>query len=1090
MKSMMKKTTLREIKQSFGRYFAILAIAALGVGLFAGLKVTKDMMHASVDKYLVEQQLYDFRLLSAYGFEQTDVDIIASKEGVRAVGGAYFADVICSDYTGNEMVLKAHSLTESVNGVVLVEGKMPQAANECVVDANLYGSDIIGTTIKLSAGNKEADLENFAYDEYLVTGTVNASYYIQFERGNSSLGNGKVTGFFYIMPEGFTMECFTEIYVKFDADYKAFSKEYEIFIDGLEAEWELYCEEAGVRRYQDIKAEAEKELADAEAEFETERADAEAELSDAKSKLIDAEAEIADGEAEILDGEKDIAEAEKTLKEKEQEIKDAKQEIADNEVLLAENKQELETAWADYYSGKSQINSTRNELNTAMTQITSGEAQFAEAQRQLDDMAAAGLMTPEQLAAAQAMLDAEIAAAGLSVKKAQVQAGLAQINAAEAKLNAGYQELVDAEKLIADAETEIAEAKAQIADGEAEIAKAKTEIADAKEELADAKTELADAKTEVRDSWVDYQKGYKQFEEEIAEAEEEIADARDDIAAIEKPDTYVLGRNTNVGYACFENDAEIVDGIANVFPVFFLLVAALVCMTTMNRMVEEQRTQIGVMKALGYGEMRIMSKYLFYSGSAAVIGSVTGFLAGSKFFPFVIYIAYDIMYNLGDMVYVYDYIIGTISIAVAILCSMGTTWLSCRNELKECAAGLMRPKSPKAGKRVFLEYVPFIWNRLQFLHKVSVRNIVRYKKRFFMMITGISGCTALVVTGFGLRDSIVSIPKLQYEDVQTYQVGISLQESVTETDEEDMDDLINTIKLYNGEYQVGLEQNVDFVCKDEMKAANLVVFAEPEYAGDYFVLTSIEKESLKYPGPGEIILSEKLSEVYDVSVGESVTLRDENRKEMQFTVSGVCENYIGNYVFVHPQSYMAQMDGITYKSLFVKFPAGTDLHKLSAELMQNDSVSTVTLNEDIKLRISSMLESMDFLVVVIIFCAAALAFIVLYNLNNINITERVREIATIKVLGFTKKETASYVFRENMVLTGIGAMIGLLLGKWLHAFVMAQIRIDLVTFDVHVEPVSYLYSVLLTFLFAWLVNRIMSGKLEKISMTESLKSVD
>lgn len=1088
MKSMMKKTTLREIKQSFGRYFAILAIAALGVGLFSGLKVTKDMMHASADDYLVKQQFYDFRLLSTYGFEQEEVDTIAAKEGVRAAEGAYFADAICSDYAGNEMVLKAHSLTDNINGVVLVDGRMPQAANECVVDVNLYGSEAIGTTIRISENNAEEDLENFAYKEYTITGTVNASYYIQFERGNSSLGNGKVSGFVYLMPEGFSMECFAEIFVKFDADYRAFSDAYKQFIESKEADWEIYCEEAGERRYQEILAEAETELADAEEEFETERADAEAELKDAKTKLIDAEIEIADSEQEFKDGEKELADAEKTLAEKEQELKDAKQEVAENEILLAENRQEYESALADYESGKAQISSKRNELNAAMTQIAAGEAQIAEQKQQIDVLLSLNQIT--QAEAEYAKSELEVAASELATQKAQVQAGLAQINAGDAQLNAGYVELFAAGEQITEAETQLAEARQQIADGEKEIADAKIEIADAKAELKDGKIELEDAKTEVRNSWVDYQKGYKEFEAEIADAEDEIAKAREDIAAIERPDTYVLGRDTNVGYVCFENDADIVDGIANVFPVFFFLVAALVCMTTMNRMVEEQRTQIGVMKALGYGEMRIMSKYLFYSGSAAIIGSVTGFFVGSKFFPFVIYVAYDIMYNLGDMIYVYDYKIGAISLAVAILCSMGTTWVSCRHELKECAAGLMRPKAPKAGKRVFLEYVPFIWNRLKFLHKVSVRNIVRYKKRFFMMVIGISGCTALLVTGFGLRDSIVSIPKLQYGEVQTYEVGITLQKSITDMEEDDLTEIAKTIEKYGGSYQYGLEQNVDFVFEDQTKAVNLIAFEHIEYAGEYFGLQTPRGEALTYPNPGEIVISEKLSATYRIKEGDIVTLRDENRREMNFTVSGICENYIGNYVYVHPESYLEQMGFLEYKSIFVKLPENADLHKLNAELMQNDGVAAVTLNEDIKLRISSMLESMDFLVVVIIFCAAALAFIVLYNLNNINITERVREIATIKVLGFTKKETASYVFRENMVLTGIGALAGLLLGNWLHAFVMEQAQIDLVTFDVHVEAISYLYSILLTFLFAWIVNCIMTGKLEKISMTESLKSVD
>lgn len=1064
MKSMMKKTTLREIKQSFGRYFAILAIAALGVGFFSGLKVTKDMMYASANDYLVKQQFYDFRLLSTYGFEQVDVDTFAAKEGVRAAEGAYFADAICSDYAGNEMVLKAHSLTDNINGVVLVDGRMPRSANECVVDVNLYGSEAIGTTIRISEDNAQEDLDNFAYKEYTITGTVNASYYIQFERGNSSLGNGKVSGFIYLMPEGFSMEYFAEIFVKFDADYSAFSDAYKEFIDSKEADWEIYCEEAGERRYQEILTEAKTELADAEEEFETERTDAEAELKDAKTKLIDAEIEIADKEKELKDGEKELADAEKTLAEKEQELKDAKQEVADNEALLAENRAEYESALADYENGKALVSSKKNELNAAMTQIAALEKQFTDAGLPVDP--------------------------GIIEQKAQVQAGLAQINALDGQLNAGYVELFVAGEQLTKAEEQLADAKQQIADGEKEIADAKKEIADAKAKLEDGKVKLADAKAEVRDSWVDYQKGYKEFEVEIADAEEEIAEAKEDIATIERPDTYVLGRDTNVGYVCFENDADIVDGIANVFPVFFFLVAALVCMTTMNRMVEEQRTQIGVMKALGYGEMRIMSKYLFYSGSAAIVGSVTGFFVGSKFFPFVIYVAYDIMYNLGDMIYVYNYKIGAISLVAAILCSMGTTWVSCRHELKECAAGLMRPKAPKAGKRVFLEYVPLIWNRLKFLHKVSVRNIVRYKKRFFMMVIGISGCTALLVTGFGLRDSIVSIPKLQYEEVQTYEVGITLQEAITEMDAEDLTEIEKTIEEYGGSYQYGLEQNVDFVYDDQAKAVNLVTFVHTEYAGEYFGLQTPKKEKLAYPNPGEIIISEKLATTYGIEEGDIVTLRDEERREMQFKVSGICENYIGSYVYVHPESYLEQMGFVEYKSIFVKLPENTDLHKLNAELMQNEDVAAVTLNEDLKLRISSMLDSMDFLVVVIIFCAAALAFIVLYNLNNINITERVREIATIKVLGFTKKETASYVFRENMVLTGIGALTGLLLGNWLHAFVMEQAQIDLVTFDVHVEAISYCYSVLLTFLFAWIVNRIMTGKLDKISMTESLKSVD
>lgn len=892
MKSIMKKTTLREIRQSLGRYLAIFAIVAMGVGFFAGLKITRQVMITSANAYLEEKQLYDFRLLSTLGFEDEDVQTLSSKEDIRFVEGAVAADILYFNQQGNEDVIKAHSLLQNINGLEVVAGRLPQQATECVVDANLYDKSALGTKIVLSENNVEEDLDYFAYREYTIVGIAQSSAYIQFERGTTALGNGQVSGFMYLLPQGFCAEFYTEIYVKFNQDYPIYSKDYNDYIDEKEPLWKDYCKAQGERRYQAIVADAEAELANAKQTLAEEKADAKQTLADAKKELTDAEAELADAHAELADG------------------------------------------------------------------------------------------------------------------------------------------------------------------------------------------------------WAKYNDSYAEFEEKIAEAEQEIADAEADIANIEKPETYVLNRDTNIGYACFQNDSSIVEGLANVFPVFFFLVAALVCMTTMNRMVEEQRTQIGVLKALGYGEAAIMGKYLFYSGSAALAGCIAGYFLGIHLFPFVIWTAYGMMYQMGSIVYIFDGGTALLCLACALLCSMGTTWISCRHELKEVAADLMRPKAPRAGKRVFLEWLPFIWKRLKFLHKVSVRNIVRYKRRFFMMVIGISGCTALLVTGFGIRDSVVDIADQQFQEIQTYQFGITLKNGIKDANDPSLTEFTEILDTYDGSFLPVLETTMDLQTPENLKSIHLIIVENPAQIGEYIDLHTPDKTAISYPKAGEAVICEKLAKRYRIQIGDTIHLFEENGKEVQAVVSGICENYIYNYIYLNAETYQTALGTFLYKNVYANITKDADIHAIGAAIMKANNITAVSINADMLVRFSSMMSSMNYIVFVVIACAAALAFIVLYNLNNINITERIREIATIKVLGFYRNETAAYVFRENTALTAIGCAVGLLLGKLLHIYVMHKVDIDLMSFDVHVKAVSYLLSILLTFAFTWIVNRIMTGKLENINMAESLKSVD
>lgn len=1066
MKSMMKRNTFREIKKSFGRYFAILAIIALGVAFFSGLKITQSVMVHSADVYLKDLQFYDYRLVSTLGFTEENVEALAEKEDVRAAEGAISAEVLYKDAGENERVIKMHSITEKVNKLKLIAGEMPQSADECVVDSALFSEDAIGSKLVLSENNTTDDLDKFAYKEYTITGLVQSPCYIQFERGNTSIGNGRISGFAYILKDGFTVDYDTEIYIKFDEDYDIYSDEYDSYIDAKEADWEVYTKEQADIRYEKIVKDAQDELDEKKEELEEKRAEAEAELESAKQQLTDGETEISDGKNQIASAKTELSakaselqSGKDALSSKAAELESASQQISGQESALAAKKAEYEQGLNAYLAAKQQVTDQRNSLEAAKAQLTEN--------------------TP-----------------GYEEMLAQIEAGLTEVAGVEAELNAKNAELEAAAGQLSSAESQLAAAKQQIEDGKNALAAAEAELMDGENQLAAAKEQIEEkedqleaAETELADGLLQYQENQSEFDEQMQDADDQIADAQSKIDEIEKPETYVLDRNTNVGYVCLKNDSGVVKGIANVFPVFFFLVAALICMTTMNRMVEEQRTQIGVLKALGFSEGKIMGKYLFYSGSAAISGTLIGYVLGIHFFPLVIITAYGIVYKMGGIYYVSDLPLALVSLTVAVFCSVGTTWLSCHKELKEVAADLMRPKAPKAGKRVFLEHVPFIWKRLKFLQKVSVRNIVRYKKRFFMMVIGISGCTALLVMGFGVRDSVVAVADQQYEEIQLYDIGVTLKAGKM-PGEADLKSLDSALEKENAAGMYAMEKTIDLVTDKGTKSIHMVAVENPDEVGDFISLHTKKQEPIAYPKEGEAVLSKKVAETYAVKKGDTILLRDSDNNEMHLKVTGICENHIYNYVYIAPESYEKQIGDVVFKNVYVRLPDASDIHEVSAVLMKADGVTAVTVNSDMLSRISQMMSCMNYIVIIIIICAGALAFIVLYNLNNINITERVREIATIKVLGFYPKETASYVFRENMVLTAIGCGLGLILGKWFHRFVMGEIQIDMVSFNVQINAVSYLFSVLLTMGFAWIVNCMMTGKLERINMAESLKSID
>ncbi len=1006
MSSSMRKTTLLEIRQSLGRYFAIMAIVGLGVGLFVGLKVTRDVMVSSAQLYFDQTNFYDIQLLSTVGFDTDTAKALSRREYVLDAQGSVSTDALMVDQNGEESVLQVMQLLDEQNQPVLVSGRLPQSPQECVVDALAFGEDSIGTTLTLSQNNDEDTEDMFAQTTFRIVGRVNSPVYANYERGTTSLGNGTISGFMLVQRDAFDCDYDTEIYVKLNTfGAQIYTDSYDDQIDAAKDWMEDFAQQQADARYQRLKSEAQRDLYEGQQQLQSQTQSGELELISTKDQLDAAKAQIESGTAQLQSGK------------------------------------------AELQSGKAELLSQRESLQNQQAELLQ--------------------------------------------QKQQVLAGLNEAAAAKAKAagTAYYAQAVQQEQQLQASLNEIESGLSQVRSGLAQIEQESQNLSLQEQQLQQNQTELEASQREYRDGLAQYEQGKQQLADSTSSAQQELDDAQDEIDKMEEPDIYVLTRNENIGYASFDNDSSIVDAIANVFPIFFFLVAALVCITTMNRMVEEQRTQIGVFKALGYSEGTIMGKYLFYSGSAAGLGCVIGFFGGSILFPYVIWATYGIMYTMGDIVFVFDPKLGILSFAAAMLCSMGSTYFTCRYELLSVPAQLMRPKAPMSGKRILLEYLPFLWNRLSFLVKVSIRNVLRYKKRFFMMVIGIGGCTALLVTGFGIKSSIADIAGQQFGNIQTYGVSALMKEGYTSSEWEELEEYLHDEGL---SYTRATESSMDAQLPDGgTKSLTVVIPETTTRFDDYWNLHTEDQQPLEFPQEGEAILNAEFARRNGYTLGSSIHLTDEDGHELTLRITGLSENYVYNYLYLTADSWESQNgEEPDYRSIYIKTENVSDEHALLARLMNFDAVSSVTVNQDTIDRFDNMMSSLNYIVVVVIICAGALAFIVLYNLTNINITERIREIATIKVLGFYPSEVASYVFRENFFLTAIGGGIGLLLGKLLHWFVMEQINIDMVCFKAIVQPSDYLYSFALTFLFACIVNAAMFKKLDEINMAESLKSIE
>lgn len=1089
-KSAWRKNNLREIKHTLERYLAIMAIIALGVGFFSGLKITRSAMVNTLDTYVSNFGMYDFRLISTLGLTEDDVEYFSGLDGMTA-DGAITIDFIAETDTNKEVVLKAHSLTKDINLLDIRHGRMAEAGDECVLDARYFSEDIIGSKIHLSSTNDEDTIKSFAYSEYTVVGLANSVNYLNYDRGVTDLAGGTVYGFVYLPKEGFKSDYFTEILVRFDDHREVYSKEYNDFISEKENLLKDALEERGRLRYEEIVAEARKEVTDAEKDYK-----------DAYNEYI---TKKADTEEELSKALKELKDAEKNIKEQEEKLRDAEQKLAEGEKDYNKSLKDYEKGLREYETGKENALST---INNRMEELKQNRLSVISGMKQIEDSGVIEqyMLLTENINLLEASLSqipdtnsmeyanilnqlnqaktfaAQIEASGVIGQYDELKASLVMIDEGQKELEKAKEE---ADSEFAAAKAKLDEAKLQLDAAKEQIDKNKADIQKGWEALEEGKAEYEKGLKEYEEGKVEAEKSFAEAEDELNEARKEIDDAWRKIDEIPKAKVYVLSRNQNMGYTSFENDSAIVEGIGKILPVFFFMVAALVCSTTMTRMVDEHRTQIGTLKALGYSDAQIASKYSFYSGSAAIIGCGIGFYLGTKYFPMAIWEAYSILYGFAKLKYIFDIKLALISLLVSLLCSIGATYSSCKAELLQMPAQLIRPKAPKAGKRVLMERIPFIWKRISFLHKVSIRNIFRYKRRFFMTVTGVAGCTSLVVAAMGISDSIKNIVNDQFDTIMTYDYSISFAEARSRNEQ----------IQFKSDYSSLLSECV-FVTADEMEALNnnktkrVTVIATDDPDISKVIDLRYKGTSMAYPAYGKGAVNDKLAREFNLKPGDSITVKVNDTDRVDIEIDYIFENYINNYIF---------MTGETYAALFGKeaeydsaygVAKGEDLYSISAYLSRSDDVISVSVINDMRTMVNNMMKSMDYIIWLVIICAGALGFVVIYNLNNINITERSREIATIKVLGFYSNETKEYIYRETIILTLVGALFGLGLGKLLHRFIMSQINVEAVSFKVQIFGSSYMISVLVTFMITILVNLMLMKKIDRINMTESLKSVE
>ena len=1092
MKKALLKDCFKEIIKGFKRFISILLIVLLGVGFFAGIKATSPDMKLTLDTYFDDKNVMDIQVISTLGLTDEDITELEKLDLIDDAQGTYQTDAMVTA-GDKQFVVKLESLASSINDLQVTSGRLPENQNECVVEeAFLQGTEYnIGDTIKVQVDNITDDDGNdisvLKTNDLQIVGTVRSPMYISTDRGSTKLGSGVINYYLYVSPDNINTNINTNIYITVNGakDLKCYDDKYEDLIEQAEDEIEKIADARKEARYNALFDKANQKLQDAKNEFETQKADGEKQLQDAENEINSAKQELENGRTEIA---ANRAKANNEFNEAGKKLLDAKNTLQQNENDFNAKKQEAEKQISDYETSLNELKQIQEQYNNLQNTLSTSKAQLEILEKQLN-------VSNEE-------------------KKEELKKQINELNASISKIEAGIividkqleaQGITDINQTVTYTENAIQTAKEELSNGQKKIDSAKAELQSKEEqlnktknstyaELDSAEKKLDESVKQIEEAEAELAKSREEFNSKISDAEKELDDAEEEVNSIERPTWYILDRQQNAGYVSYMQDTDRVANLAQVFPIVFFIVAALISLTSMTRMVEEQRVQIGTLKALGYNKLQIASKYIIYATLATVIGGLIGLVIGFSILPKVIADIYAMVYDVPDVILEFNMTYATAGMLAAMLCTIGATVISCYKTLKQKPATLMRPKAPKPGKRVLLERITFIWKRLNFTKKVTARNIFRYKKRFMMTIIGVGGCTALIIAGFGLRDAISSMIPSQYGKIDLYNISVTLKD---EYKNEELENIDNILKNYEYTEDV-LNANVQSVTidkNDNTQSIQLIVPQNVENLSNFIVLESRTDNDEKYVlDDTGVIITEKLSKLLDIKVGDEIKILNSDDKECNVKVNAITENYIYHYIYMTPNLYNQLYDTrIGYNVVYVNT---TDMEELEEDelgeqiLSNSDYISGVTFMSNTENIFAEVMNNMDLVVWILIISAGLLAFVVLYNLLNANITERIRELATIKVLGFYDKEVYDYISRETIILTVIGMLFGIGGGYFLTLYIIKTCEIDMLMFNPQITVWSYLFGVIITAVFAIIVNIITYFSLKKIDMIESLKSVE
>lgn len=1059
---------IREVRHTYSRFLSILLLSALAVAFLVGLRATAPDMEYTADNYYDSHHLMDGYILSTMGLTQEDLQALAQADGVDQVEGAWSVDA-----TAVDSIVSMRSMPEALNLLNVVEGRLPQQVDECVTEQMLLTALGLEIGDTLSVTLEEADQDSLTRTSYTIVGTVQSPLYVGTDRGSTTLGSGSIDAFVYIPGENFDLDVYTTAYFTGDGmePLNSYSQAYADQLSALVDNLDPLAQERASLRDEEVRSEAQKELDDARSEL----ADAQKELDDTKKKLDDARAELDSGWADYESG---LATLEQEIKDGQAKLNAARSQLEESQTRYEQGKVDYQEGLAQYQDGQTAYEDNLAQLDAQQEEVARGYEEYYDALKPFEGTPMYDQMV-EQLAPQKAKLD-EAAA--------QIQAGYTQLAQVKAQLEESKAELDTAQAQLKDAAQQLDTGWAEYQSGQQTL----------DQEEARGRSQLAQAKAELDDGEAEYQKGLEEYEQAKADAQPELEQAQADIDQGQKEldematcEWYVLGRDTNSGVVSYSQDAERVDNLSSIFPVIFFVVAALACLTTMTRMVEEQRTQIGSLKALGFSRLAISQKYIGYAFVASLVGGLIGLAIGATLIPAVIANAFQIMYAIPGLDYKMQLPLFVLAVLAAVACTTGAALWACLSTLIDTPANLMRPRAPKAGKRVFLEYIKPIWRRLSFTWKVTMRNLFRYQKRFWMTVIGIGGCTALIVTGFGLHESIFDVLDKQFDEISLYDATVGLDEDLTEEQKQGIEDYLDGEEAVE-DYMFTYQQMMDASTTGTSYDVYLFAVDDVEEFGRFVDLRHRWDHSPVELDSSGVVIDEKLSELLGVSVGDTITLEGDQRVEA--VVADITENYVYHYVYLTRDLY-TQLYGEDYQNnvmlLAYQDGMGVDVSNQTSEtLMKMDGVASYSYIATIRDSFEDSMDAINYAVVIIIVAAAALAFVVLYNLTNINITERRSELATLKVLGFYDGETTAYVLRENVFLTIFGVILGLVLGRFLHSWMVLTVEVDLVMFGRTAPPYAYVLAAALTALFSLIVNVAAHFRLKKIDMVESLKTVE